>query len=127
MMAASRSACWSTLARRSARSTLPASSQATTTTRMPAMTAHALFVQWESVGAEPVGVLVGLGAQVGEVDVARLVAGHHHHAHAGHDRAGGVGAVRGAGDQADVAGLSAAAGGGGGGAHRPGELPLRPG
>ena len=43
---------------------------------------------------EPLGVLVDLGAQVGEVDVARVVAGDHDDPHAGHDGAGGVGAVR---------------------------------
>ena len=37
------------------------------------------------------------------------VAADHDHAHAGHDRAGGVGAVGGGGDQADVAGMVAAA------------------
>ena len=37
---------------------------------------------------------IGLGAQVVEVDVAVGVAGHHHHRHAGHHRAGGVGAMR---------------------------------
>ncbi len=46
-------------------------------------------------------VLVDLGAQVVEVDVAGVVAGHHDHRHAGHDRAGGVGAVGRGRDQAD--------------------------
>ena len=50
MIAASRSACWSTLACRSATSTLPASSQATTTTRMPAMTALAALVPCAELG-----------------------------------------------------------------------------
>ena len=56
---------------------------------------------------EVVGVLGDLGAQVGQVDVARLVARHDHHAHAGHHRAGGVGAVRRRRDQAHVAGALA--------------------
>ena len=50
-----------------------------------------------------VGVGLGLGAQVGEVDVAVLVAGHHLHRHPGHDGARRVGAMRRARDQADVA------------------------
>ena len=44
MIAASRSRCSSIFASRSARSTLPSSSQATTTTRMPAITALAALV-----------------------------------------------------------------------------------
>jgi hypothetical protein len=44
MIAASASACLSIFAARSPRSTLPLSSQATTTTRMPAITALAAFV-----------------------------------------------------------------------------------
>ncbi len=44
MIAASADACFSILAARSVRSTLPFSSQATTTTRMPAITALAAFV-----------------------------------------------------------------------------------
>jgi hypothetical protein len=39
-------------------------------------------------------MLLGLGAQVGDVDVAVLVAGHDHHVHADHLRRGRVGAVR---------------------------------
>ena len=45
-----RSPCSATLARRSSRSTLPSSSQATTTTRMPAMTALAALVPWAEAG-----------------------------------------------------------------------------
>ena len=60
-------------------------------------------------GGEAVLVLLGLGLEVGEVDIAVRVAADDHHAHAGHDRAGGVGAVGGGGDQADVAGLVVAA------------------
>jgi hypothetical protein len=52
---------------------------------------------------EPLGVLLDLRPQVGQVDVAGLVAGHDDHAQTGHDGAGGVGAVRRARDQADVA------------------------
>ncbi len=48
-------------------------------------------------------VLLGLGTQVVEVDVAVAVALHHHHFHLRHGGGGGVGAVGGAGDQADVA------------------------
>ncbi len=52
---------------------------------------------------QPVAVAGGLVAQVGEVDVALVVAGHRHHPEAGHHRAGRVGAVRRGRDQADVA------------------------
>jgi hypothetical protein len=48
-------------------------------------------------------VLLALGLQVGHVHVAVGVALGHHHLHAHHLGAGGVGAVRAAGDQADVA------------------------
>jgi hypothetical protein len=54
-------------------------------------------------------VLGGLGPQVVEVDVAALVAGDGHDLHACEHRAGGVGAVRARGDEADVAALVAAA------------------
>jgi hypothetical protein len=53
-----------------------------------------------------IGVLGDLGPQVVEVDVAVVVAGHHHDAHARHHRAGGVRAVRRGGDQAHVAASS---------------------
>ena len=43
---------------------------------------------------EPVGRGIDLTAQVAEIDVAVVVAPHHHHLHAGHHRARGVGAVR---------------------------------
>src|SRR4028118_2065554 len=111
MMAASRSACWSTLARRSARSTLPASSQATTTTRMPAMTAPAALVPCAVAGARRPPP--GGGPRRGR--------------RAGHGRAGGVGAVRGAGDQADVAVLLAAGAVVAADGQQPGALPLAPG
>ena len=48
-------------------------------------------------------VRLGLGAQVGHVNVAFVVAGHGHDFQPGHDGAGGIGAVRGGGDEADVA------------------------
>ena len=54
-------------------------------------------------------VLFALGLQVGQIDVALLVALGDHHLQARHLRAGRVGAVRAAGDQADVA-LAIAAG-----------------
>ena len=49
------------------------------------------------------GVLVRLGLEVVEVDVAVVVARHDDDAHAGHHRARGVGAVRRRGDEADRA------------------------
>ena len=49
-------------------------------------------------------VLVRLRLEVVEVDVAVVVAGHHDDAHAGHHRAGGVGAVRRRRDEAHGAG-----------------------
>ena len=50
-----------------------------------------------------VRMLLRLGPQVGHVHVAVDVALHHHHLHAAHLRGSGVGAVRGLGDQADLA------------------------
>ena len=47
--------------------------------------------------------LLCLDAQIVQIDVAVLVAGDHHHAHARHLGGGRVGAMRGARDQADVA------------------------
>ena len=47
-------------------------------------------------------VLLSLGPEVGEADVAVVVAGHGHDAQAGHDGAGGVGAVGGGRDQTDA-------------------------
>ena len=44
-----------------------------------------------------------LGAQVGHVNVAVLIAGHGDDFQPGHDGAGGIGAVRGGGDKADIA------------------------
>ena len=42
---------------------------------------------------ERIGVLLGLGAQVGHVDVAFVVASDHHDFHSSHIRAGRIGAV----------------------------------
>ena len=52
---------------------------------------------------EAVAVLIGLGAQVVEVDVAVFVAADDDDFHAGHDGAGGICTVGGGGDKADVA------------------------
>ena len=52
---------------------------------------------------QPVGVRVGLGGKVGDVDVAARVALDHHHLQPGHHGGGGVGAMGGGRDQADVA------------------------
>ncbi len=51
------------------------------------------------------GILVrfGSGFQIGDVDVAVVVAGDHHDLHAGHDGAGGVGAMGRGGDERDGA------------------------
>ena len=57
---------------------------------------------------EPVAVLRGLGLEVGEVDVAVVVARDHHDAHPGHRGRRRVGAVRRRGDQAHVARVLAA-------------------
>jgi hypothetical protein len=54
-------------------------------------------------GGEAVGVFHGLRLEIGEVDVAVGVALDDHDLEAGHDRRGGVGAVRGDRDEADVA------------------------
>ena len=59
---------------------------------------------------ELVCVRLELGLEVGDLDVASLVAGHHHHVDAGHGRAGGVGAVGRGRDQADPAMVVASAG-----------------
>ena len=56
-----------------------------------------------------VAVLVDLGAQVVEVDVAGRAGGHDHHPHPGHHRRRRVGAVRPRRDEADVAVVVAAA------------------
>ena len=48
-------------------------------------------------------MLLGLGAQIGDVDVAPAVAGDHHDLHAGHVGGGRIGAVRRGGDQAHLA------------------------
>ena len=54
-------------------------------------------------GGQLIGVLLGLGRQIGLIDVAGLIALHRHHLHARHHGAGGVGAVGTGGNQADVA------------------------
>ena len=75
-------------------------------------------------------VLAVLGqprAQIVEVDVAVLVAGHDDHAHAGHHGAGGVRAVRAGRDQAHVALLVAARAVVVADRQQAGELPLRAG
>ena len=54
-------------------------------------------------GGQVVGVLLALRAQVVEVDGAVVGGLDHDDLHAGHHRGGGVGAVRGRRDQADVA------------------------
>ena len=48
-------------------------------------------------------MLLRLGAEIVDVDVASGVAGHHHDLHARHAGGGRIGAVRRGGDQADVA------------------------
>ena len=45
----------------------------------------------------------GLGAEVVEIDIAFVAAFHRHHCEARHHGAGGVGAVRTGGDEANVA------------------------
>ncbi len=53
---------------------------------------------------EPVGVCSGLGGQIGQIDVAIGVAGHHDDPHPSHGGAGRVRPVRRRRDQADVTG-----------------------
>ena len=53
--------------------------------------------------ARSVAMLFRLRFQVGDVDVALLVAPDDHDLHAGHHGGGGIGAVRGRGDEADRA------------------------
>ena len=48
-------------------------------------------------------VRVGLGPQIGQVDVAIFQATHRHDPEAGHDRAGGIGPVGGGGNEANIA------------------------
>ena len=73
---------------------------------------------------QPLAVLLALGAQIGQVDVAQRVALHHHHLHADHAGAGRVGAVRRFGNQADVALRIAAAGVPGADCQQPGIFAL---
>src|SRR5574343_589612 len=54
-------------------------------------------------GGKALGVLLGLGLQVGQIHVAVVVAVHHHHVHAAHLGGGRVGAVGRLGDQAHIA------------------------
>ncbi len=72
-------------------------------------------------------MLRGLGLEIGQVDVAVGVAGHHHHVQAGHGRAGRVGPVGRGRDQADPPVLLAAAGVVGLDGQQAGQLTLRPG
>ena len=76
---------------------------------------------------QPVGVLVGLGPEVVDVDVALVVARHDHHPHARHDGRGGVGPVGGRGDEAHVALLVTAADVVAADGEQPCQLALRPG
>ena len=48
-------------------------------------------------------MLLRLGAQIVDIDIAAGVAGDHHDLHAGHAGGGRIGAVRGGGDQAHLA------------------------
>ena len=73
---------------------------------------------------EPGAGGVGLGPQVVEVDVALGVARHHDHLEPGHHRAGGVGAVRARGDEADRPRLVAPAAVVGADGQQPGQLAL---
>jgi hypothetical protein len=71
---------------------------------------HAVRARVGDHDAGEVGaVLLALRPQVAEVHVAVLIARGHHHLHAGHLRAGRIGAVRRGRDQADVAMRLAAA------------------
>ncbi len=72
-------------------------------------------------------MLLRLGAQIVDVDVAARVAGDHHDVHARHAGGGRVGAVRGGGDQADLAVRLAARGVIGADGQQPGIFALRAG
>ena len=74
---------------------------------------------------QPLGVFADLGAQIVEVDIAVVAAGHHDNPHAGQRRGRGVGAVRAGRDQADVTLRFAAAGVVGMDRQQPGVLALR--
>ncbi len=76
---------------------------------------------------ERVAVLARLGGEIGEIDVAAVVAGDDHDAVAGHHRRRRVGAVRRRRDQADVAVPLAAALVKGADDEQAGVLPLRAG
>ena len=72
-------------------------------------------------------MLLRLGAEIVDVDVAARVAGHHHDLHADHAGGGRIGAVRGGGDQADLAMRLAARGVIGADRQQPGIFALRAG
>jgi hypothetical protein len=55
-----------------------------------------------TINAASSGVLIGLGSEVGDIDVAVGVRRHDHHAHPGHHRTRRIGAVGTDRDQADV-------------------------
>ena len=75
----------------------------------PADAAHALFEHAMSgrvrdhQRGQILTVLLGLGFQIAEINVAALVAGHGHHVEPGHDRAGRIGAMRRRWDETHVA------------------------
>ena len=75
-------------------------------------------------GRQVGGVGSGLGLQVGDVDVALGIAGHRHHPHPRHHRAGGIGAVGAGGDQAHLPVALAPAAVPGPDHHQAGVLPL---
>jgi hypothetical protein len=56
------------------------------------------------------GMLLGLGLQIVQIDVAVLIAGHDDHLHSGHLGGGRIGAVSRGWNQADVAPAFASAG-----------------
>ena len=78
-------------------------------------------------GGEVFRMLLRLGAEIVDVDVAARVAGGHHHLHADHAGGGRIGAVRGGGDQAHLAVRLAARGMIGADREQPGIFALRAG
>ncbi len=72
-------------------------------------------------------MFVGLGLEIGDVDVALFRVRHHHDAHPGHDRAGRIRAVRRRRDEHDVARRLAAIAVIGANHHQARVLPLRAG